>query len=51
MKRGDLLRLVIYIQMLNHNALFREELKRIATAINKKHAVLRKEVIKTCEVF
>ena len=37
--------------MMNQNAVFREELRRIATNINKKHVVLRKEVIKTSEVF
>jgi hypothetical protein len=33
--------------MINHNAIFRDELKRIASAINKKHTTLRKEIVKT----
>lgn len=36
---------------MNQNAVFREELKKVLANINKKHVVLRKEVVKTCEVF
>lgn len=34
-----------------NNQLFREELKKISNSINKKYATLRKELIKTGEVF
>lgn len=37
--------------MINHHTILREELKRIGNTINKKYAVLRKEVLKTSEVF
>lgn len=37
--------------MLNHNVIFREELRKVASAINKKYVVLRKEILKTSDVF
>ena len=37
--------------MINHHTIFREDLKRINSNINKKYNTLRKEVIKTMEVF
>ena len=37
--------------MMNHHAILREELKKILTNINKKYSVLRKEIVKTSEVF
>jgi hypothetical protein len=32
--------------MLNHNVVFREELRKVGSAINKKYVVLRKEILK-----
>lgn len=36
---------------MNQNAVFREELKKALANLNKKHVVLRKELVKTIEVF
>ena len=37
--------------MINHHTILREDLKRINSNINKKYTTLRKEVIKTMDVF
>lgn len=37
--------------MINHHTILREELKKIGNTINKKYTTLRKEVLKTTEVF
>lgn len=37
--------------MINHHTILRDELKKILNNINKKYTVLRKEIVKTTEVF